>query len=58
MGELEGAKPASNEIECPEIPCAARVEASKARIFVLLRSTKIRHDFRLSKESERTFLTV
>lgn len=42
-GELEGAEPASSWIKCPENPCNARVEVSEARIFVLLRSTKIWH---------------
>ena len=43
QGELEGAKPASNEIKCPEIPCTARVEESGARIFALRDRAKIRH---------------
>ena len=38
---LEGAQPASNGIECPAMPCAARFAASEARTFVPLCGTKV-----------------
>ena len=38
---LEGAQPASNGIECPAMPCAARFAASKARTFVPHQGTKV-----------------
>ncbi len=40
-GELEGAKPASNPIECPAKPCRARRAAREAGTFTLLRSVKV-----------------
>ena len=39
QGELEGAKPASNQIKCRAKPCAARRAWSEANIFVPLRGT-------------------
>ena len=41
QGELEGAKPASNPIECPAKPCRARRAAREAGTFTLLRSVKV-----------------
>ena len=40
-GKLERAEPASNGIECPATPCAARFAASEARTFVPLCGTKV-----------------
>ena len=41
VGELEGAKPASNEIECPAKPCRARRAARAAGTFTLYNSVKV-----------------
>ena len=41
QGELEGAKPASNQIKCRAKPCLARRAWSEATIFVPQGGTKI-----------------
>ena len=41
QGELEGAKPASNQIKCPAKPCTARRAAREARTFPLYGSGKV-----------------
>src|SRR5699024_8225244 len=41
QGDLEGAKPASNPIECPAKPCRARRAAHEVGTFPLLRSGKV-----------------
>lgn len=55
QGELEGAKPASNQAECRAKPCRARRALRKAHIFVPLCGTKITAFFRLSGKAAGFF---
>src|SRR5699024_9477113 len=54
-GELEGAKPASNEIKCPAKPCFARRAAHEVGTFPLLCSGKVTAFLRLRKSLTRLF---
>ena len=49
-GELEGAEPASYWIECPAMPCRARLAASEARTFVPCSGTKVTAFFQAVKK--------
>ena len=57
QGELEGARPASNEIKCPAKPCKARRAVSAAKTFPRHCRRKVAAFFRLSK-IETDFLTA
>ena len=57
-GELEGAKPASNQIKCRAKPCSARRAWSEASIFVPLRGTKIPALFHCHREHSRSVYAV
>src|SRR5699024_7842303 len=54
-GELEGARPASNEIECPAKPCFVRRAARAARTFTLRSCGKVTAFLRLRKSLTRLF---
>ena len=51
QGELEGAKPASNPIECPAKPCCARRAAHKVGTFTLRSSGKVMAFYMISSAS-------
>ena len=55
QGELEGAKPASNQIKCRAKPCLARRAWSEATIFVPQGGTKITTLFQAVEKSRRLF---
>ena len=55
QGELEGAKPASNQIKCRAKPCLARRAWSEATIFVPQGGTKITALFQAVEKSRRLF---
>ena len=55
QGELEGAKPASNQIKCRAKPCLARRAWSEAIIFVPQGGTKITTLFQAVEKSRRLF---
>ena len=58
QGELEGAKPASNQIKCRAKPCLARRAWSEATIFVPQGGTKITTFFQAVEKSRRLFSTA
>ncbi len=55
QGELEGAKPASNQIKCRAKPCLARRAWSEATIFVPQGGTKITTLFQAVERAEGSF---
>ena len=55
-GELEGAEPASNGIECPAMPCIARFAASEARTFVPHSGAKVTAFLQEQSDGSRRFL--
>ena len=58
QGELEGAKPASNEIECLQKACASRRLRRAAAVFQIVWKFEIRGIVKAVKIVQRTFLTA
>jgi hypothetical protein len=54
-GKLEGAKPASNWIECPAMSCKARLAARAARTFATHRGAKVTAFCQAVKKVHRLF---
>ena len=58
QGELEGAKPASNEIECLQKACVSRRLRRAAAVFQIAWQFEIRGIVKAVKKVQRTFLTA